>query len=128
MLRIIVKFIYEAIYRFGICIQLAHSRYNFVSFKVNLIGLQPKGMVSPGAMALAATGSTELAERVTKASATELKMVGINWVYSPVADVNTDSRNPVIGERLHCHPSTIVHDEPIGVRSFGDSKDVDLHC
>ncbi|KAF8175151.1 glycoside hydrolase family 3 protein [Pholiota molesta] len=61
------------------------------------------GAVFPGAMALAATGSPEVAERVSNASARELKMVGINWVYSPVADVNTDSRNPVIG-----------------VRSFGD--------
>ncbi len=51
----------------------------------------------PGAMALAATGSPDLAERVGAASAAELKAVGVNWVYSPVADVNTDSRNPVIG-------------------------------
>lgn len=49
-------------------------------------------------MALAATGSPEVAEKVSNASARELKMVGINWVYSPVADVNTDSRNPVIGK------------------------------
>ncbi|KDR74104.1 hypothetical protein GALMADRAFT_141839 [Galerina marginata CBS 339.88] len=61
------------------------------------------GTVFPGALAIAATGSAELIERVSEASAKELKMVGINWVYSPVADVNTDSRNPVIG-----------------VRSFGD--------
>ena len=52
-------------------------------------------------MALAASGSVELAEEVSYASARELKMVGINWVYSPVADVNTDSKNPVIGESIH---------------------------
>ncbi|KAF8869715.1 glycoside hydrolase superfamily [Gymnopilus junonius] len=28
-------------------------------------------------------------------------MVGINWVYAPVGDVNTDSRNPVIGVRSY---------------------------
>lgn len=28
-----------------------------------------------------------------------MRLAGINWVYSPVADVNTDSRNPVIGPR-----------------------------
>ena len=79
---------------------------------------------SPGAMALAATASTELAQRVTFASASEMKMAGINWAYvlycqqqisvplssnptsySPVADVNSDPRNPVIG-----------------VRSFGDGS------
>jgi beta-N-acetylhexosaminidase len=48
-------------------------------------------------MALAATGSVELAKEVSAASAKELKMVGINWAYSPVADINSDSRNPVIG-------------------------------
>jgi len=56
-------------------------------------------------MCIAATGSTELAEEVTRASGSEMKLVGINWVYSPVADVNTDPRNPVIG-----------------TRSFGDGK------
>ncbi|KAF8154030.1 glycoside hydrolase family 3 protein [Crassisporium funariophilum] len=76
-----------------------------------LIGIdQENGLVSafssrtagtqfPGAMALAATGSANLAEQVSAASAKEMRMVGINWVYSPVADVNTDSRNPVIGVR-----------------------------
>lgn len=35
---------------------------------------------SPGAMSLAASGSTELATEVTTATAKELKAVGINWV------------------------------------------------
>ncbi|KAI9068822.1 glycoside hydrolase family 3 protein [Trametes sanguinea] len=61
------------------------------------------GTQFPGAMALAATGSTELASAVSTATAKELRAVGINWVYSPVGDINTDPRNPVIG-----------------VRSFGD--------
>ncbi|KAF9529033.1 glycoside hydrolase superfamily [Crepidotus variabilis] len=76
-----------------------------------LIGIdQENGLVSafssptagtqfPGAMALASAGPPEIAERVSAASAAELKMVGINWVYSPVADVNTDPQNPVIGVR-----------------------------
>ena len=50
-------------------------------------------------MCIAATGSTELAEKITTASGAELKLAGINWVYSPVADVNIDPRNPVIGPR-----------------------------
>ena len=52
---------------------------------------------SPGAMALASTGSTSLAEEVSLASAKEMHIAGINWAYSPVADVNSDERNPVIG-------------------------------
>ncbi|KAJ6496808.1 glycoside hydrolase family 3 protein [Mycena vulgaris] len=80
-----------------------------------LIGIdQENGLVSafsrpgagtqfPGAMALAATGSPDIAEQVSFASGRELKLAGINWAYSPVADVNSEPRNPVIG-----------------VRSFGD--------
>ncbi|KAG5725115.1 hypothetical protein E4T56_gene10270 [Termitomyces sp. T112] len=78
-----------------------------------LIGIdQENGLVSafssptagtqfPGAMALAATGNPDIAYQVSAATAKELKMVGINWVYSPVADVNSDSRNPVIGVRSY---------------------------
>ncbi|KAG6845149.1 hypothetical protein H0H87_012945 [Tephrocybe sp. NHM501043] len=58
-------------------------------------------IVCPGAMALAATGDPDLALKVSAATARELKMVGINWAYSPVADVNSDSRNPVIGVRSY---------------------------
>jgi hypothetical protein len=55
---------------------------------------------SPGAMALAATGDLDLAREVSQASARELKLAGVNWAFSPVADVNSDPRNPVIG--LNC--------------------------
>ncbi|KAJ7257916.1 glycoside hydrolase [Mycena haematopus] len=83
-----------------------------------LIGIdQENGLVSafsrpgagtqfPGAMALAATGSPKNAEQVSFASGRELNLVGVNWAYSPVADVNSDPRNPVIG-----------------VRSFGDDPE-----
>jgi len=55
-------------------------------------------------MALAAAGSPDVAERITEASALELKISGINWAYSPVGDVNSDPRNPIIGSFLStCH-------------------------
>jgi len=54
-------------------------------------------------MALAATGSESLTEQVYAASGKELNLLGVNWTYAPVADINIDKRNPVIG-----------------VRSFGD--------
>ncbi|KAF8627587.1 hypothetical protein AX17_006160 [Amanita inopinata Kibby_2008] len=88
-----------------------------------LIGIdQENGLVSafsspaagtqfPGAMAMAATGSAELAERVAAACGRELKLVGINWVYSPVGDVNSDPRNPVIGVRS-------FGDDPLKVTKF----------
>ncbi|KAI6118096.1 glycoside hydrolase family 3 protein [Pisolithus sp. B1] len=64
------------------------------------------GTQFPGAMALAATGSPEIAEDCSAATAREMRLAGINWAYSPVADVNSNSKNPVIG-----------------VRSFGDDPD-----
>ena len=49
-------------------------------------------------MALAATGSPELTYKTSHAIAQELKYVGIQWAFGPVADVNSDPRNPVIGQ------------------------------
>ncbi|KAH8922504.1 glycoside hydrolase family 3 protein [Atractiella rhizophila] len=60
----------------------------------------------PGAMSLAATGSVELTEETYAATGKQLKMLGVNWAYSPVADVNSNPKNPVIG-----------------VRSFGDDPE-----
>ncbi|TRM64972.1 glycoside hydrolase [Schizophyllum amplum] len=70
---------------------------------VSAFSLPNAGTQFPGAMALAAAGSTELAYQTSHAIAQELKYVGIQWAFGPVADVNSDPRNPVIG-----------------VRSFGD--------
>ena len=39
-------------------------------------------LTSPGAMTMAATGSVELTERITAASAEEMKIAGINWAYA----------------------------------------------
>ncbi|KZV99742.1 glycoside hydrolase [Exidia glandulosa HHB12029] len=58
-----------------------------------------RGTQFPGAMALAATGSLELAQKTSAASGRELHGAGINWAYSPVCDVNSDPLNPVIGRR-----------------------------
>lgn len=72
---------------------------HIVSFDIHVVNAN-ETFISPGAMAIGATGSVDLAEHVTYASAEEMKMIGINWVYSPVADVNSDPHNPVIGEAL----------------------------
>jgi beta-N-acetylhexosaminidase len=56
-----------------------------------------------GPMAIGATGDADLAERVGRAIGTELRAVGVNVDYAPVADVATSPANPVLG-----------------IRSFGD--------
>ncbi|WP_322511684.1 glycoside hydrolase family 3 protein [Chloroflexus sp.] len=53
----------------------------------------------PGAMALGATRSPALAFRVGAAIGAELAALGVNLVYAPVCDVNTNPHNPVIGVR-----------------------------
>ena len=49
--------------------------------------------------------SMKITEQVYAAQGKELSLLGVNWTYAPVGDVNSDRRNPVIG-----------------VRSFGDGK------
>ena len=55
--------------------------------------------IFPGNRALGMTGRPELAEQSAFAIGEELKAVGINMNFSPVVDVNSNPRNPVIGIR-----------------------------
>lgn len=61
----------------------------------------------PGAMATAATGSVDYARQVGEYMGAELKALGINIDFAPVADINSNPDNPVIG-----------------ARSFGDSAEI----
>ncbi|MGW1147599.1 glycoside hydrolase family 3 protein [Streptomyces sp. NPDC002454] len=53
----------------------------------------------PGAMAVGAGGSASDAWELGRVAGTELAALGIRQNYSPVADVNVDPANPVIGVR-----------------------------
>ncbi|MGA5165141.1 MULTISPECIES: glycoside hydrolase family 3 protein [Streptomyces] len=53
----------------------------------------------PGAMALGAGGSRSDARRAAHLAGTELAAMGIRQNYAPVADVNVNPANPVIGVR-----------------------------
>ncbi|AUS08846.1 hypothetical protein C1X05_08300 [Laceyella sacchari] len=66
----------------------------------------------PGSMALGATGSVELTELQAQQVGWELAEMGINHLLAPVADLNLEKTNPVIG-----------------VRAFGDDPvQVASHC
>lgn len=54
---------------------------------------------SPGAMALSAANSTQLAEAVSKVLAEELLALGINWNLAPVVDLTHDINNASVGTR-----------------------------
>nr|WP_079191552.1 glycoside hydrolase family 3 protein [Streptomyces sp. CB00455] len=53
----------------------------------------------PGAMALGAGGSADDARRAARIAGRELAAMGIRQDYAPVADVNVNPANPVIGVR-----------------------------
>ncbi|XVQ12296.1 glycoside hydrolase family 3 protein [Spirillospora sp. CA-255316] len=53
----------------------------------------------PGNMALGATRRPQDAQAAARITGTELRAIGINQDYAPVADVNVNPANPVIGVR-----------------------------
>ena len=55
--------------------------------------------VWPPMSTLGRSGDEQLAARFARALATELKAVGISLDYTPVLDIHTNPRNPVIGDR-----------------------------
>jgi beta-N-acetylhexosaminidase len=58
-----------------------------------------QGSSYPGNLALGAVDDVELTEAVASAIAGELAAAGVNLNLAPVADANTNPRNPVIGVR-----------------------------
>lgn len=55
--------------------------------------------VAPSAMALGAADDTELSERLGLATARGVRRIGVNVDFAPVADVQSNPANPVIGDR-----------------------------
>jgi beta-N-acetylhexosaminidase len=53
----------------------------------------------PAAARIGEKGNIELARRLGRAVAEELKLVGINLNFAPVLDVNSNPANPIIGAR-----------------------------
>lgn len=76
----------------------------------------------PGAMAIGAAGSEELAYRVARASGTDLRALGINMNLAPVLDVNSDVLNPVIGVRsFGADPHLVARLGAAAIRGFRDA-------
>ncbi|MEH0934502.1 glycoside hydrolase family 3 protein [Micromonospora psammae] len=64
----------------------------------------------PGAMALGAARSPGAARTAAEVTGRELRAVGIHQPYAPIADVNIDPGNPVIGVRSFGADPTLVAD------------------
>ena len=66
------------------------------------------GTAFSGSMALGASGDTENAYTAGKIIGKELDALGINCVSGPVADVNSDEKNPIIGVRSFSGDADVV--------------------
>lgn len=57
------------------------------------------GLGFPNAMAVAATGRARWARRMGQAAARAARRCGVNWVLSPVVDLDLNPHNPVVNTR-----------------------------
>ena len=60
-----------------------------------------EGTAFPSAMAIAATGRPQDAYTAGNVTALEARAAGIQWIFAPVADVNSNPDNPIINIRSY---------------------------
>ncbi|HEX6149180.1 glycoside hydrolase family 3 protein [Nocardioides sp.] len=70
----------------------------------------PPATVLPGNMALGAGRSADDAETAAAIIGEELRAIGVNWNFAPVADVNVNPANPVIGVRSFSEDPALASD------------------
>jgi beta-N-acetylhexosaminidase len=75
-----------------------------------MVARLPVGARFPDAMAVGATGDTEMAATLARTTAADLTALGVNLDYAPDADVNADPANPVIGIRSFGSDPELVGD------------------
>ncbi|MEU4835309.1 glycoside hydrolase family 3 protein [Streptosporangium sp. NPDC023615] len=76
----------------------------------------------PGASVIGSTGDASLARRAAEVTGTEMRALGINLDFAPVADVNINPRNPVIGPRAYgSDPKKVAPMVAAAVRGFHDA-------
>jgi beta-N-acetylhexosaminidase len=81
-----------------------------------------RGSSYPGNFALGVVDDVALTERVAAAIGSDLAAVGVNLNFAPVADVNTNPRNPVIGIRsFGSEPELVARHVAAFVRGMQDA-------
>ncbi|MBG0828091.1 beta-hexosaminidase [Planomonospora sp. ID67723] len=76
----------------------------------------------PGASVIGSTGDPSLARMAAKTTGAELRALGVNLDFAPVADVNLNPRNPVIGPRAYgSDPEKVAPMVAAAVRGFHDA-------
>lgn len=81
------------------------------------------GITYPRAMAFAATGDPRLVYRLGGELASQMQRLGVHVNFAPVADVNTNASNPVIGNRSFGDDAALVetfaHAYALGMEQHG---------
>jgi beta-N-acetylhexosaminidase len=81
--------------------------------------LHPFGTPTPSAMSLGASGDSSLTESIYGLVGDELAALGINLDFAPVADVNTNRNNPVIGIRAFgAQPDAVAQHVAAAIRGL----------
>lgn len=76
----------------------------------------------PHPMGLAASGDVDLSRRVAALVGRQLKALGVNWLHSPVLDVNTHPMNPEIGTRSYSpDPDMVIAHARESLRGFDEA-------
>ncbi|TMR98247.1 beta-N-acetylhexosaminidase [Nonomuraea basaltis] len=77
----------------------------------------------PGASRIGATKDPDLSRAVAKATGEELRALGVNLDFAPVADVNVNPRNPIIGTRAFGKdPQRVATMVAAAVKGFADAE------
>ena len=80
----------------------------------------------PAARGMAESGDTELPYKVGCAVGRQMADIGFSWIHSPVADINTEPRNPEIGTRSFGESADSAI--PFLVQSFKGLRDGGMIC
>ncbi|MGW4423579.1 glycoside hydrolase family 3 N-terminal domain-containing protein [Streptosporangium sp. NPDC004631] len=76
----------------------------------------------PGASTIGAVGDPSLARKAARVTGVELRALGVNLDFAPVADVNINPRNPVIGPRAYgSDPRKVASMVAAAVKGFHDA-------
>ena len=91
------------------------------NFSADLLGPGMYGFPQP--MGLVASGDPKLCRQVGKTIGAQLKAAGIDWIHSPVLDVNTNPANPEIGTRSYSpFPETVSQYALETLRGFTEAN------
>lgn len=69
-----------------------------------------EGTSFPSAMAVGATGDPRLAYETGKITALEARAAGVQWIFAPDSDVNSNPDNPIINIRSYSEDPDLVAD------------------